>query len=417
MNILRLVYEWPPPWDGLAPAPYELTRAQVKLGHDVTVFCGGGFGNLGRVRHPELVSGSDTYQIPNQVRNDGEVADLVTGDHDGLKVYRFPRALKRFSLFLTTSPMVLLGYLFLNLTGRGPDLVHGHGHITLWFSIYKLLFSWLDKTPYVLHLHITAAGREQGLPIDSFPRQAPGPDFWTKYFEWPLHKFSDWLGVRVADRVICVSSRVMEEAVKFYGARVVNLVVVENGVNTDLFFPESYSASRITYNVLYVGALSPRKNSHLLIEAMKFLPEDYYLTIVGRGNKNYEDKLHRLVESLKLQDRVEFEGYVEYPELPSFYRNAAVFVLPSSYEGLPKVVFEALASGVPVLASGFGLARLIDGLEFLKDLEPEAIAERIQRLLDSGVSVDVSRVQELYSWERKAREIEAIYSTVTEGSG
>ena len=39
MNILRIVYEWPPPWDGLAPAPYEVTAAQARLGHKIDVIC------------------------------------------------------------------------------------------------------------------------------------------------------------------------------------------------------------------------------------------------------------------------------------------------------------------------------------------------------------------------------------------
>ena len=40
MKILRIVYDWPPPWYGLAPAPYEMTVAQTKLGHTIDVFCG-----------------------------------------------------------------------------------------------------------------------------------------------------------------------------------------------------------------------------------------------------------------------------------------------------------------------------------------------------------------------------------------
>jgi len=41
MNILRLIYEWPPPWDGMTPGPFELTRAQAERGHSVHVLCGG----------------------------------------------------------------------------------------------------------------------------------------------------------------------------------------------------------------------------------------------------------------------------------------------------------------------------------------------------------------------------------------
>ena len=40
MRILRIIYDWPPPWDGLSPHPYEITVAQAKLGHKIDVFCG-----------------------------------------------------------------------------------------------------------------------------------------------------------------------------------------------------------------------------------------------------------------------------------------------------------------------------------------------------------------------------------------
>ena len=449
MNILRLVYEWPPPWDGLTPGPYELTRAQLKLGHKVVVFCGGRFRGLGRAK-----------EAPGDSPKSGFKTDPKAGlfsSPGSLGVYRFPRALKRFSIFLTTAPAVLLGYLWLRLTGRGPDLVHGHGHITLWFNLYKLLFGWLDKMPYVLHLHITAAGREKSRRGKEFGSKASGIssknyqnlalepnfgelpnslDFWTKYFEWPLHKFSDWLGVRVADRVVCVSSRVRDEAIEFYGADSKKLVVIENGVNTTLFTPLRHSEGVVAteespsersfappsraqdddlgpgFDLLYVGALQPRKNAHLLIRAFRFLPDDYHLTIVGRGDEEYEDKLRHLVRELRLKGRVKFEGYVEYPQLPSFYQRASIFVLPSSYEGMPKVVLEALACGVPVLASGFDAQNPIGGLEFVKNLDPESLAKRIQEVLDSVVEVDVSKVAEFYSWDREAQELEDMYQSL-----
>jgi len=311
--------------------------------------------------------------------------------------------LKRFSLFLTTAPAVLVGYWVYRLTHK-VDIVHGHGHITCWFNIYRLLFGWLDNTPYVLHFHVTAAGREA-----EYKKAGEELGFWTRRFEWPLHKFSDWLGVRVADRVICVSSPVREEAIRFYGADPEKVVVVENGVNTDLFVPNSHNAPRVTCNILYVGALSRRKNVHLIIEALKLLPQDYRLTIVGRGAEEYEDRLHRLVGAAALQDRVSFEGYVEYAELPRRYQAAHILVLPSSYEGLPKVVLEALACGVPVLASGFRMAEPIRGLEFLDELEPREIAARIERVVGAAPAVDVSKIRGVYSWGSKARQIDSVY--------
>ncbi|MEA2020606.1 MAG: glycosyltransferase family 4 protein [Patescibacteria group bacterium] len=463
MRILRLVYEWPEPWDGLTPGPYELTKAQQRLGHDIVVFCGGGFRELGTIEEDE----GRLYQAHQN--EPSRVTSVYKRGHSGarssdddaiessfektresfgsLEVFRFPRALRKLSLFLTTAPCVLLGYLWLKLTGQGPDIVHGHGHITACFNIYKVLFGWLDKTPYILHLHITAAGREarlmgpargktSGVSADPTPEVGesgrPSPeknlDFWTRYWEWPIHKFSDWLGVRVADKVICVSSRVREEAVQYYGADTEKLEVVENGVNVAVFtppsgdfaageapgasFPQPQGLGNAAKSILYVGALQPRKNVHLLIDALAHLPQEYYLTIVGKGDKGYEESLRDMVKELNLEERVAFKGYIEYPKLPEIYQIASVFVLPSSYEGLPKVVLEALASGVPVLASGFEIEEKIKGLEFLESLEPGLISDKVQEIVAKGQKVAVEEIQKNYSWDAQAAQIEKIYQSL-----
>jgi len=361
MKILRLVYEWPPPWDGLASGIYELTEAQRKLGNQVEVFSS----------------------------------------------KRFPRALKRFSLFLTTAPAVLLGYLFYRLRGKRFDIVHGHGHITACFNLYKLAFGWLDKTPYVLHLHITAAGREM------WARQKGSKlDFWTRYFEWPLHKLSDKIGCRVADAVICVSDSVKNEAVKYYGANPQKIFVVENGVNTRLFEPQKQKTKNKKQKLLYVGALSRRKNVHLLLKAMQLLPESYHLTIVGRGDESYQNLLKKMIEKHQLWDRINLVGYVKYPQLPSYYQNADLFVLPSSYEGLPKVVLEALACGTPVLAAGFKIREKIPGLFFLPNLQAKKLAAEIKNVSEGKSRVDVSLLRKKYSWEKKAEAIQKIYARI-----
>ncbi len=361
MKILRIAYEWPPPWDGLNPGIYELTQAQIKLGNQVEVFSS----------------------------------------------KNFPRALKRFSLFLTTAPAVLFGYLFYRLRGKEIDVVHGHGHITCCFNLYKFLFGWLDKTPYFLHLHITAVGREAAAK-----ERGVRLGFWTKYFEWPLHKFSDRIGCRVADAVIATSKVVKAEAVRFYNADSEKVFVVENGVNTRLFArprktlrvsPSTLRVGELAErrNLLYVGALSRRKNIHLLLEAMKFLPEDYHLTVVGRGEEEYPP-----------QDSVKFVGYVEYPQLPKYYQQADVLVLPSSYEGFPKVVLEALSCGVPVLASGFRLQEDIKGLSFLNKLDAKSLAAEIKKIVESGEKVDVEKIHKKYDWLVKVTQIQRIYDRI-----
>ncbi len=388
MNILRLVYEWPPPWDGLNPGIYEMSVKQVQKGHRLTVFCGQGDLSFSKI-------------LPKD-----------PGFEQGVAVYKFPRAVKKLSLFFTTAPAVLLGYLRDLFRGNKYDLVHGHGHITLCFSIYKLLFGFFDNTPFVLHLHITAAGREK-----SAYEQGNQIDFWTQMLEWPLHKFSDWLGVRVADRIICTSEEVKKEAHQYYKAAGHKLVVVENGANVELFTPDGsdlkpefgWENKKVLF---YNGVLSERKNVDILVYTLKLLGTDFRLLIVGRGAEEYEKYLKQVIEKKNMQKQVKLAGYIEYPKLGDYFRTADVFVIPAYYEGLPKVVMQSLAAGVPVVASGFKTQQKIPGLYYIEELSPEVVAHHVHEALESDEFIDLEEFRAKYSWDAKVEEIEEVYERV-----
>jgi glycosyltransferase involved in cell wall biosynthesis len=109
--------------------------------------------------------------------------------------------------------------------------------------------------------------------------------------------------------------------------------------------------------ILSVGRLDPEKGMVFLIEALRRLIQEcgrnVVLDIVGTGN--LEETLQRKVEEQGLSGRVRFHGYVPHgEELLSLYRNSHIYVLPSLTEGSPQTIFEAMASGVPVVASRVG---------------------------------------------------------------
>ena len=106
MKILRLIYEWPPPWDGLAPAPYEMTQAQLKLGHTFDIFCG---------RWPFS----------------GKIETLPNVLH-----HLFPREIVPGTLLLTSAPAMFIYYLYYR-TKNKPDIIHAHGHFGAWLYLYR----------------------------------------------------------------------------------------------------------------------------------------------------------------------------------------------------------------------------------------------------------------------------------------
>ncbi len=362
----------------MTPGPFELTWAQVKQENDIRVLCGGW------PRH--------------------SVEPLA-----GVRVRRLPSALPRLSLFPTTA---VTAWAWTIAWRKWADVVHGHGHLPVWYHVSRRRIA--DPKPYVLHLHVTAAGREaiaksRRLPMDS----------WTRAWEWPLHKLSDRLGCRVADAVICVSESVKEEAVRFCGADPKKLYVISNGVDTSHFTPVGgtahgeYGFESTDYVVLFVGVLSQRKRPDLLVDALGELPPGWKLLVVGRGP--LESQLYSRVQELGLMKRVVFAGYVPYPELPSLYRTADVVALLSEYEGFPKVILEALACGVPVVITpSFQPDEAIQPwLTYPKEITPQEVAMALERAV-SEVHVDTASFGSNYDWSIKAEIVSKVYREVIE---
>lgn len=385
MKILRIVYDWPLPWDGLAPGPYFLTKAQGALGHNVIVLNG-------------RLNGSDFIRLKFFERPEKNVL-----------VIKLPRAISNhLGPFFSTSPIAFGIYLLLRLLNQ-VDIVHGHGHIMLFFNLYKYMFGWIDKVHYVAHFHNCSKART----INADKRHEK-IGFVQRFIEIPLHELSDRLAVKTADALIVVSSGNKDEFIKYYQASNKKTYIVENGVPTHIFYPEKNLQLGFNKEILGVGVISPRKGVDILIESLKYLSDEYCLRWIGRctDNSYYED-LAKLSKNINVHDRVRFEGYIPNLDIASFFKNASIFVLPSSYEGLPKVVLEALACGTKVLTSGFSLSVHIDGLYFLESLAPKQVAKQIKEVTESKISVDVQKVQSLFSWNTKAKEIDEIYKKIS----
>ncbi len=110
-----------------------------------------------------------------------------------------------------------------------------------------------------------------------------------------------------------------------------------------------------TVKLLYVGNLTPPKRVDTLIFAMKIVAEhvgNANLIIVGEGEKRCE--LEKLSKKLGIGDKVIFKGAAPHDEIPWYMRCADIFVHCSESEGLPVAIMEAMASGLPVIASEVG---------------------------------------------------------------
>jgi glycosyltransferase involved in cell wall biosynthesis len=138
--------------------------------------------------------------------------------------------------------------------------------------------------------------------------------------------------------------------------------VVQLGVDTSTYTPRAGQFTGPRATVLTVGRLAPIKGHAVLIEAVHQLVArgfDLGLTIVGQGPER--DRLERLAAELGISDRVEFTGALNAIETRRRFERASVFALTSFAEGIPVVLMEAMALGVPCVASRVtGVPELIE---------------------------------------------------------
>lgn len=207
--------------------------------------------------------------------------------------------------------------------------------------------------------------------------------------------------LNLVSRVV-VSSSVMYDDLRRLGVRT-PIEVIPNGVDSRRFRPpasgessdvrESLGISHEAPVIAFVGPVSPRKGVDLLLEAWCRLAlerTDLQLLIVGPrrdaadpGHEAFHARLNHLVRASGAADRVHFTGLVEHVE--EYMRAADIFVFTSRREGMPNVVPEAMATGLPVITTPFiGLPKEFgqEGREYIvADFDAEMLAATISGVL------------------------------------
>lgn len=105
--------------------------------------------------------------------------------------------------------------------------------------------------------------------------------------------------------------------------------------------------------ILYVGSMVKRKGLDLLISSLPLIQNHYVLRIVGNGTEEEISNLKKMAQNLGVSDRIEWCGFKEGKDLVREYKQAAVFVLPTREDCFGLVLLEALACGVPIVASKY----------------------------------------------------------------
>jgi len=214
-----------------------------------------------------------------------------------------------------------------------------------------------------------------------------------------------------ADAVIVNSNAQKRALIQDYQIPLEKIYLVYDGIDVNAI----QNATPLNVDgkiILYVGRLEYYKGVHLGILALKYLPPEYKLIVIGRGS--YENKLRKIVIANNLQDRVFFLGYQPDKVVWRWLKTASVLIQLSKVESFCMTCIEALAAGTPVVANddGLGLRETIslypkEILTYRVGKEPlEKLAEKIRKASEmKPVKANVS----VFSWENIAEKIDYIY--------
>jgi len=273
--------------------------------------------------------------------------------------------------------------------------------------IFKILH---PKLPFIFTL-------QDGDPIPYIRRRA-----------LPLYPLFKMMFTR-ADSIQAISEYLAKWA-RDMGARC-PIDVVPNAVDVELFSrpladaDKAALAARLGKNegdvfLVTTSRLVVKNAIGDVISALAYLPPNIKFLVLGEG---YQEKdLRALAERLGVADRVLFMGYVPHAAMPPYLHVSDIFIRPSLSEGLGNSFLEAMAAGIPVIATPVG------GIpDFLKDGEtglfcetgnPRSIAQKVEKLIKDRESRDhivrqaARMVADRYRWETVAAEMKRIFASV-----
>lgn len=321
-----------------------------------------------------------------------------------------------------------LGRLSLEMLFRRPDVLFVPAHTMPLFypkktivTIHDVAFAREDRlyrfeeantdAPWskkIINLFIRALtrGKYQGNSID--------------YLNWSTN-----FALKKAWKIITVSEFTKKEILDIYPfAEEKKITAIHNGFPSHAFLPlknqdgkqEVFSKYGIEMPYfLYVGRLEKKKNTPMLIEAFSLIKEAHpelreKLVLLGNAGFGF-DEVKYLIEQFNLGNEVISTGWVEEHDLPIIFNNASSFVFPTRHEGFGIPVIQAMACGLPVVASDIPVLREIagDAVLYFDANNKEALA---MAMYDSVTNQELRRdliakgfVQALrFSWEKCASE-------------
>lgn len=374
MKIALITGEFPPKWGGIGSHCYNLANTLADFGHEIHV-----------------------------------VTRKIRGDNPLLNKNIFLHLVKYIPLpviFTKSTGENCIKYFIKNIEA---DVVHLQYQM---ISVPEKYFKKIEK-PTVSTFHGSWKGEREALKHASL-KEMNINDFAVKYISSYFQKY-ELIGIENSDEKISITNFSVNELCSYTkGISADDFHVIPNGVDTDTFSPGNREIDGDKIKILFVGRFAGRKGIYDLLKAFEIVNErrkDVELYLVGRGSLDIKMKNVRIFEGIPVKDLV------------TMYANSDIFVLPSYYEAQGIVLLEAMASGLPCVATNVGgiPETVIDGSNgiLVEPRNPQKLAEALLMLIEDEKlrrkygEEGRKRAVEHYDWKIIAKRTEKIYSNLT----
>lgn len=197
------------------------------------------------------------------------------------------------------------------------------------------------------------------------------------------------------------------------------ILIVRNGVDVDQYFPNQAARNPNLFTIVCASQITPMQGVRFLIQAFRLLSvrfDQLRLLVVGDGNER--KSLEDLVRALGIKDKVEFTGEVATEKMLACYHKANVVVSPALENRTDNGVLEALACGLPLIATANHDTKeiLTDGenVLFVATKDSNQLAEKIEKLiLDEKLTSEIAKngllLAQQFSWANIAKQYLNVY--------
>jgi glycosyltransferase involved in cell wall biosynthesis len=298
------------------------------------------------------------------------------------------------------------------------DVANIHGPVGFAYGFLRRLRRTSGLPPYVMTLHgieerrIHAMGREAKKGRAWYFRWKNR--VWERIYHLPLYRFS----ILLADHILVINWETWTMLQLKYNREIDRVWYVPNGVERQFFIDHEYRDGR-PLRLLFVGGWLDHKGVYYLRDGFEALAQripGLRLTIAGCS---VDAETVRQFFPAPVRDRLDILPFVSREDMPALYAQHDIFAFPSLFEGLPIVLLEAMAAGMPVVTTETcGMKDIVEdeynGL-LVKPADTKAFVAATERLVHSaelraGLGSAARDTMRRHTWERTALQLEAIFA-------